>query len=687
MTKPLGCAIDFGTTNSSVALIYPDDVRVVRVAEEPQPFSLRSELYLHRDGQRAVGTRAGEQYSRTETVRTDGEPDSRLLKGLKHDLTDGSFKTTSWGKTFRLPELIGEVIRALKRRAEEEAGSELEKVLLSFPVAFSDGSPIGSDKHRRGLRTLEEAARWAGFAETTLLPEPEAALWALEDAVTGNALTVDFGGGTCDIALLRLPHARVADESKVLRGLPIGGERFDAKLFELKMESAFGLRNEFVGRDGKREPFPAHVRVDLRTLSQALRLMRERDTAPLLREYSAREGGDGVAMLSEILYGGHAYNFYGAIEQAKIDLSSQGEAAISFSRRPLGIAVEEEVTRPEFEDAIKVDLDRIDEAVRSVLDEAGLGPDGVDVVLRTGGSSSIPAFLDRLETLVGPEKVIARPVFTTVVYGLGLYGRELWCPQEVAVPAVRVEPIAPPVEKPPEPVIEPPVPEPAIPPKRAPEPKVPAPLKMPAKAKRATARPPVRTTKPEAPLREPAREKPAAAPAARVSRPQAPRPMPAPEVREPAPTPAPTAPVTKHRSRALALAVVGLLAAAGVAVAALVLTSNDDDVRATAPPTALATPTVAPTAPVSISEPCENSFLFAAAHQGEPGAESLLARTTELCSNLEEWLVGLRRHPGAAGLGSSSEVTPSNATSVCNLAGAAPQSQVCREAAGQGGSQ
>ncbi len=63
---------------------------------------------------------------------------------------------------------------------------------------------------------------------------------------------------------------------------------------------------------------------------------------------------------------------------------------------------------------------RIEAAVDRVIGASGLSPRQIDVVIRTGGSSSIPWFVGMLERKVGPGKVVAHDLFTSVAAGLAL---------------------------------------------------------------------------------------------------------------------------------------------------------------------------------------------------------------------------------------------------------------------------
>ncbi len=124
------------------------------------------------------------------------------------------------------------------------------------------------------------------------------------------------------------------------------------------------------------------------------------------------------------MLGGHAFNFFRAVENAKIELSSEAATSISF-RRPR-INVQARVSRTDFEDLICRNLDRIDAQIERALRESDVKASDVDLVIRTGGSSRIPAFVERLADRFGEDRLAERDAFTTVALGLGIRACELW---------------------------------------------------------------------------------------------------------------------------------------------------------------------------------------------------------------------------------------------------------------------
>jgi hypothetical chaperone protein len=437
--KPLAYGIDFGTTNSSIAVAYPDRTEVVDVSTQGISSVLPSIVYLHREGIQAAGEEAVRQYLVTGSRKTrcgncslvdrvsgtaytecrQYKPggfcqDSRIATELKSALADSGFTSThSWAKDFDLPDLVGIVFRELKRAADQLTGSDTRRAVIGFPVIFAGAEgPEFEGLQTLALERLTAAAAKSGIEEVELLEEPAAAV-VDEELQRGLVVVVDFGGGTFDVAVVDLSPEQ--GEVIALQGAAIGGERFTAMLFGAKVAPELGL-------DGTVYGVPAWLRVRLRTLGGVLRVLSDRDAPGLLR--AARTQSPKIATIERILYGGLAYQFYRTVEDSKIELSKEPRTSIEFHRPEVDISIP--VTRQEFEELIASDLEVIRHRILAALDQAGISPGQVDAVLRTGGSSSIPAFVRLLEELFEQSKVEERPVYTTVVKGLAAYARGRW---------------------------------------------------------------------------------------------------------------------------------------------------------------------------------------------------------------------------------------------------------------------
>jgi hypothetical chaperone protein len=425
---PVGYGIDFGTSNSAISVAYPDRVEVLPVGRSRSAMTLPSFVYLHRGGRRAAGDEAVRTFLKSGHEKTDcwncplapygwdtdcrqyrkggGCNDARLLSGVKHDLAKVGFAgTNSWATDFTVGALVAVVLKRLKAEADAAVVGSAQRVVLGHPVVFAGADPdhrAASDAE--AFSRLEQAAVEAGFEETAFLPEPTAAVIG-EPTHPGVEIAVDFGGGTFDVAVMdsRDGDPRIAG----LAGVAVGGELLDGVLFETSVGPALGL-----------EALPSWLFNELRTASSVRLLMADPGIPAIL----TRIGGKAAELVHALLYEGYAYDFYKAIEAAKIELSSSDITELQFS--PLGLRVT--LRRSAFESMIRPELDLVREAIDRALAEAHVLPADVDRVLLTGGSAYIPAFRGDLAQTFGEDRLEQRDAFTAVVHGLGVRAQQLW---------------------------------------------------------------------------------------------------------------------------------------------------------------------------------------------------------------------------------------------------------------------
>ncbi len=432
MTKPIAYGIDFGTTNSAVAVAYADRVEILKIAASPFPELLKSVLFLNRNRQELAGQEAIAQYSYTATAQTQcsncqlarftragivstckwaahggGCADSRIVFGAKQFLAQGHVNSThSWGRDFTLSYLAAVVVRRLKSLADAQLNERVDRVVLGHPVRFSGEETIAD--HERGLARLVDAARGAGFVEVELMDEPLAAHLAI-DHPSGPVLTLDFGGGTFDVVVIDGASNRVLAK----RGLAIGGEEFDALIFDAKLAQRLGLDETGV---------PSHFGQSIRSLGGSCFLLGDPRRLNELVNLSAKV--KGLSELVAIINGGHLVALHQAIEKAKIDLSTRPLTVIVLERR--GISIEVPVTRPEFDAMIAQSLNSVREEIVWVMQDAGIQAVDVTAVTLTGGSSQIPAFETLVNDLFETGRIQQAAVFDAVVKGLAERGRAHW---------------------------------------------------------------------------------------------------------------------------------------------------------------------------------------------------------------------------------------------------------------------
>src|SRR6266542_5213538 len=217
--------VDFGTTNSALAIAKPDET--VRLAEFKGSVTFRSIIYFQE-----------EDSARTGKLRVVAGPDAiqsylsaktpgRLIQSMKSYLASRLFTQTQiLGEIYALEDLIGILLRCLRKFAEEQFGDLGSTLVVGRPVHFSGARDEVDDEF--AVNRLSAAFGHAGFTNVRFLPEPIAAAYKYRERLDHEELVLiaDFGGGTSDFSLVHLAPAR-ADIVGV-DGVARAGDAFDA---------------------------------------------------------------------------------------------------------------------------------------------------------------------------------------------------------------------------------------------------------------------------------------------------------------------------------------------------------------------------------------------------------------------------------------------------------------------------
>ena len=461
VTKPggtaVGVGVDFGTSNSTVAWFDGTTLRCVAV--EASSAILPTAIHLSREFVGSTGSEAIDRYVEENTARlvqlvpeilgqassgiedhsteTDmmelqtarnvvfgplidpGLP-GRLFLGLKRLLGNPAIdRLYVFSRAYRLVALLTPILVRLREAVEHELGRRVTRAHGGRPVDFegSEGS-----RNQVALARLSEAYRHAGFKQVEFYPEPVAAtlsfLWKNTGTPSGTVLTVDFGGGTLDLSVIRC--AGTEFEVLATAGTDLGGDRIDQLIFRRLIFPLLGEGEKWSRQVNGRQvetafPFAEYEEGILNwaithTLNQNKHKTR-------LTELIA-QGGPAAAKferLKDLINYNYSYNIFSAIKKAKAALSSADEATIDIPELNLIVPI----TRREFDVLLADVLRQLENLTNLVLDRAKIDVSAVDVVVRTGGSSQIVAVRDLLESFF-PGKVTEHDPFTSVAAGLAI---------------------------------------------------------------------------------------------------------------------------------------------------------------------------------------------------------------------------------------------------------------------------
>jgi hypothetical chaperone protein len=231
---------------------------------------VKTVLYITRDYQSSIGQEAIRQYylhnvnrQRRYVRQWAGEIDvigadmhfvrdvyvyvdelkpGRLMQYLKTALrksTTGRYAGTQvFERWYTIGELVQLYLGQLKQRAEELLGESIQSVTLGRPVKFAD-TP---EQDARAEETLRQAAHAVGFKEVDFELEPVAAALDYEQTIHApqNVVIFDFGGGTLDIAVMRLGEPG-GHRVYASGGVDIAGSDFDRSIIHKRMLPHFGF--------------------------------------------------------------------------------------------------------------------------------------------------------------------------------------------------------------------------------------------------------------------------------------------------------------------------------------------------------------------------------------------------------------------------------------------------------------
>lgn len=361
MAKIIG--IDLGTTNSCVAVMEGDKVKVIENAEGAR--TTPSVVAYKDDGEILVGQAAKRQavtnpkntlfaIKRLIGRKFEDEVVQKDIamvpyKIVKADNGDAWVEVN--GKKLAPPQISAEILKKMKKTAEDYLGENVTEAVVTVPAYFNDSQ----------RQATKDAGKIAGLDVKRIINEPTAAALAYGLDKKGGPdrkiAVYDLGGGTFDISIIEIADVDGEQQFEVLStngDTFLGGEDFDLALIDYLVE-------EFKKENG----------VNLK--------------------------GDPLAMqrLKE------------AAEKAKIELSSSQSTDINLpyitadATGPKHLVVN--VTRAKLESLTEALVNRTIEPCKIALSDAGLKASDIDDVILVGGQSRMPLVQQRVQEFFGKE--------------------------------------------------------------------------------------------------------------------------------------------------------------------------------------------------------------------------------------------------------------------------------------------
>jgi len=254
MGKIIG--IDLGTTNSCVSVLDGDVAKIIENAEGERT---TPSIIAYTDGETLVGQPAKRQsvtnpqntlfaIKRLIGRRFEDEEVQRDLKIMPYNIVkadNGDAWVEAHGNKMAPPQISAEVLKKMKKTAEEYLGEKVSGAVITVPAYFNDAQ----------RQATKDAGRIAGLDVKRIINEPTAAAFAygVNNAKGDSVVAVyDLGGGTFDISIIEIDEVDGEKTFEVLAtngDTHLGGEDFDNRLInflvaEFKSEQGFDLTND-----------------------------------------------------------------------------------------------------------------------------------------------------------------------------------------------------------------------------------------------------------------------------------------------------------------------------------------------------------------------------------------------------------------------------------------------------------
>ena len=360
MGKIIG--IDLGTTNSCVAVLDGGEPKVIENAEGDR--TTPSIIAYTNEGETLVGQPAKRQ-AVTNPKNTLFAIKRLIGRQFKDDVVQKDIKMVpysvaandngdAWvevnGDTMSPPQISAQVLKKMKKTAEDYLGDEIEEAVVTVPAYFNDSQ----------RQATKDAGKIAGLEVKRIINEPTAAALAYGmDKKSGDSTIAvyDLGGGTFDISIIEIAETDGEHTFEVLStngDTFLGGEDFDLRLIDY-------LADEFKKESG----------MDLHSDPLALQRLKE------------------------------------AAEKAKIELSSSQQTEVNLPYITADASgpkhLVQKLTRAKFESLVEGLVENTLGPVKTALKDAGLDATSIDDVILVGGQTRMPMVQQKVADFFGKE--------------------------------------------------------------------------------------------------------------------------------------------------------------------------------------------------------------------------------------------------------------------------------------------
>ncbi|HSH87138.1 MAG TPA: molecular chaperone DnaK [Methylophilus sp.] len=360
MGKIIG--IDLGTTNSCVAVMEGGKPRVIENAEGAR--TTPSIIAYQEDGEILVGAPAKRQavtnpkntlfaVKRLIGRRFDEKEVQKDIDLMPYTISkadNGDAWVEVRGNKQAPPQISAEVLRKMKKTAEDYLGEEVTEAVITVPAYFNDSQ----------RQATKDAGRIAGLDVKRIINEPTAAALAfgLDKQEGDRKIAVyDLGGGTFDVSIIEITEIDGEHQFEVLStngDTFLGGEDFDNRIIdfladEFKKENGLDLRNDLLAKQRLKE----------------------------------------------------------AAEKAKIELSGAQQTEVNLpyitadATGPKHLVVK--ITRAKLESLVEELIERTIAPCKTALKDAGVSPSDISDVILVGGQSRMPKVQEQVKEIFGKE--------------------------------------------------------------------------------------------------------------------------------------------------------------------------------------------------------------------------------------------------------------------------------------------